>query len=113
MTSQEAPVLTESAEQAYPSTPAAHSVEQSHWSRNHGPILLVIALLTLLAGYGVIFFNVTEAPDNTRPLVPNNFVPDDDPSTLDESVNPVQPSSESESTKDTEPSHSSQVPEKQ
>lgn len=112
MTSQEVPVSTEAAEHNYPSTSAPYSVEESHWSRNHGPILFAMALFTLLVGYGAIFFNSTEMSDNSRPLVPNNFVPDDDASNLERNENSNERSSESVPTKTTEPSQASQATEK-
>jgi len=56
----------------------AASTEPSHWSQNHGPTIIAIAMFTLIVGYGVIFFNSATTEDFTRPLVPNNFVPDED-----------------------------------
>jgi hypothetical protein len=56
----------------------AASMEPSHWSQNHGPTIIAIAMFTLIVGYGVIFFNSATTEDFTRPLVPNNFVPDED-----------------------------------
>jgi len=112
MTSHEVQASTESAEPNYPSTSTPYSAEESHWSRNHGPVLFAIALFTLLVGYGGIFFNSAEVSDNTRPLVPNNFVPDDDPSNLDANAKSGEPLSEGESSNNTESSQTSQAPEK-
>lgn len=55
-----------------------YPLEESHWSQNHGPTLIAIAAFTLIVGYGVIFFNSTAIEVNNKPLVPNNFVPDED-----------------------------------
>lgn len=52
--------------------------DESHWSQNHGPILLGIVVFVLLAGYGFIFFQRADMQDVSRPLVPNNFVPDEE-----------------------------------
>lgn len=81
MTSQE--VLREPDEasqgRSLPST-LDYPTEVSHWSQNHGPILFAITAFTLIVGYGVIFFSSTELKDYTKPLVPNNFVPDEEAS---------------------------------
>jgi|GEM_PF-2066713 hypothetical protein len=55
-----------------------YPLEESHWSQNHGPTLIAIAAFTLIVGYGVIFFNSTAVEVNNKPLVPNNFVPDEE-----------------------------------
>lgn len=52
--------------------------DESHWSQNHGPTIFALTAFTLIVGYGVIFFNSTTIDDNSKPLVPNNFVPDED-----------------------------------
>lgn len=55
-----------------------YPLDESHWSQNHGPTLIAISAFTLIVGYGVIFFNSTAVEVNNKPLVPNNFVPDED-----------------------------------
>lgn len=54
----------------------AYEVEKSNWSRNHGPALIATAVFVLIVGSAVIFFNSSEIVDNSRPLVPDDFVPD-------------------------------------
>jgi len=108
MTSHEVQASTESAEPNYPSTSTPYSAEESHWSRNHGPVLFAIALFTLLVGYGGIFFNTAEMSDNSRPLVPNNFVPDDDSLNLEANDDSAEPANESTLRKNAETSQSSQ-----
>jgi hypothetical protein len=54
----------------------AYEVEKSNWSRNHGPALIATAIFVLIVGLAVIFFNTSEIVDNSRPLVPDDFVPD-------------------------------------
>lgn len=61
-----------------PDTLIPYTDDESHWSQNHGPILLGIAVFVLLAGYGFIFFQKADTEDFSRPLVPNNFVPDEE-----------------------------------
>lgn len=55
-----------------------YPLDESHWSQNHGPTLIAISAFTLIVGYGVIFFNSTAVEVNNKPLVPNNFIPDED-----------------------------------
>lgn len=78
----------------------AATMEPSHWSQNHGPTIIAIAIFTLIVGYGVIFFNSATTEDFTRPLVPNNFVPDED-GELDADTKPA--SSANEPAQSTEP----------
>ena len=55
----------------------AYDSDRSNWSRNHGPVLIATAVFVLIVGSGVIFFNTAKVVDNSRPLVPDDFVPDD------------------------------------
>lgn len=80
MTSQEVLHETDEVSQGRSLSPALdYPTEESHWSQNHGPTLFAITAFTLIVGYGVIFFNSTEIEDHSKPLVPNNFVPDEEP----------------------------------
>lgn len=86
MTSQEVLREPDEASQGRSLPPALdYPGEVSHWSQNHGPILFAITAFTLIVGYGVIFFNSTEVKDHSKPLVPNNFVPDDEAGFPDDS----------------------------
>lgn len=100
MTSQEIVSEAEPRTEDHTMSPALdYPAEESHWSQNHGPSLIAISAFTLLVGYGVIFFNSTAVVVDNTPLVPNNFVPDDDNATV---ASPAEPTT-SDATKDDEP----------
>lgn len=96
MTSQEVLREPDEASQGRSLSPAIdYAGEESHWSQNHGPTLFAITAFTLIVGYGVIFFSSTEVEDHSKPLVPNNFVPDEDGVPPADSANEVPAEKES------------------
>jgi len=62
---------------AYLDSDASPVRTNSNWQQNHGTLLLAVAVFMVIVGCGFIFFNNSGSTDNTKPLVPNNFVPDD------------------------------------
>lgn len=92
MTSQEMVDETEDRPKDRLASPAlSYPLDESHWSQNHGPTIFAITAFTLLVGYGVIFFSSASTDDYSKPLVPNNFVPDEDtPPTNESSLTPAE-----------------------